>query len=517
MNLIDFFDRTASRHPGRTCVTGVARTWTYREMSDFATRVGNGLKAFGVVRETKCAVLSRNDPLSFGAFLGILKAQGAWVPVHTGNGAAENLHLLEFFDVEILFYGSEFEEFARHAKARVPAIRQFICLDSAGHFAPCVLDWAERQSGEPIRLEWDPDAMCMLRGTGGTTGLPKGVMNTNRNFETTLANFLARLRFDAPPVYLAAAPLSHAAGVFAWVCIAFEGTMVIHRRFDAQQVLQAIGEQRVSMLYLPPTAIYTLMSQPNARRFDYSSLRHFLYGAAPTASAKLREAVQLFGNVMTQCYGQTEVPTSVASLTPEEHLDAHGNIDEKRLLSCGRPSPFVRVELMDHGGRIVDRGNIGEIVVQGGLVMKGYYKNAEATAEVSWHGWHHTGDLAYQDDDGYMYIVDRAKDMIITGGFNVYPLEVEQVILSHPSVQDCAVVGVPDEKWGEAIKAVVELKPGYTVDRATLVALCKQKIGSIKAPKSVDFVDRMPRSAVGKVMRKEVRKRYWEGQDRQVS
>ncbi len=517
MNLIDFFDRAAARHPGRDFAISDASTWTYGEMSDFATRIGNGLKALGMGRETKCAVLSRNDPLAFAAFLGILKAQGVWVPVHTGNGAAENQHLLEFFDVEILFYAREFEDFARQAKTRLPAIRELICLDAASEFSPGLHAWAEKQTRTAIRLDWDPEGMCMLRGTGGTTGQPKGVMNTNRNFACTLANFYARLAFDAPPVYLAAAPLTHAAGVFAWVAIAFGGTLVMHRKFDAARVLEAIGRHRVSMLYLPPTAIYALMSQQNAMDYDYSSLRHFIYGAAPTASTKLREAIHLFGNVMTQCYGQTEVPTSVTMLTPAEHLDARGMVDEKRLLSCGRPSPFVRVELMDQAGRIVDQGEIGEIVVQGDLVMKGYYKNPEATAEVSDHGWHHTGDLARQDEDGFLYIVDRAKDMIITGGFNVYPLEVEQVILGHPGVQDCAVVGVPNEKWGEAIKAVVELKPGHSVDAEVLMALCKEKIGSVKTPKSIDFVASMPRSAVGKVMRKKVRKPYWEGRERQVS
>jgi acyl-CoA synthetase (AMP-forming)/AMP-acid ligase II len=171
---------------------------------------------------------------------------------------------------------------------------------------------------------------------------------------------------------------------------------------------------------------------------------------------------------------------------------------------------------MDEDGRLVETGNIGEIVVRGGLVMKGYYKNAEATAEVSKHGWHHTGDLAYQDEEGFIYICDRKKEVIITGGFNVYPLEVEQVVLSHPAVQDCAVVGVPDETWGEAIKAVVELKPGRTVGGDELIRLCKERIGSVKAPKSVDFIDDLPRSPVGKVTRKEVRERYWSGRDRRV-
>lgn len=516
MNLIDFFDKSAQSYPQRPIYVFDDRAWTYGETAELATRIAHGLSDLGVVRESKCAVLSRNDPRAFTALLGILKAQGTWVPLNVGNGTEENLYILDFFDVEVLFYQKEFEDFAQLVRTRLPRVKSFICVDAPGEQGPALEEWAARQKADPIYLSWDPGAMCMLRGTGGTTGRPKGVMNTNRNFEVTIANYLAGLRFDAPPIFLAGPPLSHAAGILAFVVIALAGTMVIQRKFDPQETLAAIERHRVSFIYLPPTAMYTLLSQPNVRDFDYSSLRHFIYGAAPTSSSKLREAIEVFGPVMTQAYGQTEVPSSVTFLAPADHLDAQGNINDKRLLSCGRPTPFARVALMDDNGQIVPTGSIGEIVVQGGLVMKGYYKNPDATADVSKYGWHHTGDLAYQDEDGFIYICDRKKDMIITGGYNVYPLEVEQVVLSHPAVQDCAVIGVPDVKWGEAIKVVVELKPGRQVSAEELISLCKQRIGSVKTPKSVDFVDLLPRSPVGKVMRKEVRNRYWSGQSRNV-
>lgn len=516
MNLIDFFDKAATRYRERSAFIFDDASWTYGEVADLATRIGHGLHGFGVVAETKCAVISRNHPLAFTALLGILKAEGTWTPLHTANGTDENLYVVDFFDIEVLFYQREFEDFANLVKERVARVRAFVCLDGPGALGPGLEAWAAEQSGDPIHLPWQPEAMCTLRGTGGTTGRPKGVMNTNRNFEVTIANYLSVLRFDAPPVYLACAPLSHAAAVFAFINIALAGTMVIHRRFDAQETCAAIEKNRVSFAYLPPTAIYTMLSYPGVRDFDYSSLRHFMYGAAPASATKLREAIEVFGPVMTQGYGQTEVPTSVTYMSPAEHFDEQGNIDDGRLLSCGRPTPFAGVALMDENGEPVGPGNVGEIVVRGGLVMKGYYKNPEATAEVSKYGWHHTGDLAYQDEEGFIYICDRKKEVIITGGFNVYPLEVEQVVQSHPAVQDCAVVGVPDDKWGEAIKAVVELKPGRTVDAEELILLCKRRIGSVKAPKSVDFIDQLPRSPVGKVTRKEVRDRYWSGRDHQV-
>lgn len=516
MNLIDFFDKSAALHPERSMLVCEGTTWTYRQAADFATRIAHGLRAFGVQRETKCAVISRNDPHGFMAMLGILKAQGTWVPLNPANAAEENLYILEAFDVEVLFYQRDLADFARAVGERLPLVRRFVCVDGDVEPGVGLASWAANQPSQPITLPWDPDAMCWLRGTGGTTGRPKGVMNTNRNFETTIANFAGRLRFDGHPVNLACAPLSHAAGVVAMITIALAGTIVVQRRFDAGEALSAIGRHRISMFYAPPTALYAMLARDDVREFDYSSLRHFLYGAAPTAASKLREAMEVFGPVMTQAYGQTEVPTSVTYLGPEDLVDEDGRVIEKRLLSCGRPTLFARVALMDGDGQIVRRGEIGEIVVQGGLVMRGYYKNPDATAEAWAHGWHHTGDLAYQDEDGFLYICDRKKEMIITGGYNVYPLEVEQIVLSHPAVQDCAVVGVPDAKWGEAIKAVIELKPGCTVKAEEIVALCKEKVGSVKAPKSVDFVESLPRSPAGKVMRKEVRKGYWTGQERNV-
>ena len=466
MNVIDHLARGARNFPQRAACISDDRTVSYGELQDIALRTAHGLAALGVERETACAVISRNHVMAYAAMLGIFQARGAWVPLNTGNAEEDHLYILEHFNVHVLFFQREFESFARMVQERVPGVKHFICVDAETATGPDMAAWIAKQSAEPVQLPWDPDGMCMLRGTGGTTGKPKGVMNTNRNFEVTAANYMARMRFDEPPVYLAAAPLAHAAAVFAIVNMAMGGTMVILPKFDAARVLATIETRKVSFIYLPPTAVYTLLSHPAAGDHDYSSLRYFVYGAAPMSASKLAEAIRRFGKVMTQAYGQTEAPAGITYLGPEEHFDAQGNIDEKRLLSCGRADPFTRVALMDDEGNFVPRGEIGEIVVQGGIVMRGYYKNPQATADVWRFGWHHTGDLAYEDDEGYYYICDRKKEMIISGGFNVFPLEVEQVILSHPGVQGCAVVGVPDEKWGEAVKAVVELKAGAQADAA---------------------------------------------------
>jgi acyl-CoA synthetase (AMP-forming)/AMP-acid ligase II len=516
MNLIDYLGRNARNFPQRAACRSDGSSWTYAQLNEMALRTAHGLKAFGVERETPCAVISRNHVLGFTALLGILKARGAWVPLNTGNAEEDHLYVLEHFDVHVLFFQREFEDFAQRVRERVPNVKHFVCVDGPSAMGSDMSAWMAQQPADDLPLPWDPDGMCMLRGTGGTTGRPKGVINTNRNFEVTVANYMARMRFETPPVYLAAAPLSHAAAVFAFINMAMGGTMVILPKFDAGNVLSTIESEQVSFIYLPPTAVYSLLSHPAVENHDYSSMRYFLYGAAPMSAAKLAEAIRRFGRVMTQAYGQTEAPAGITFLGPEEHFDADGNIDHKKLLSCGRADPFTRVALMDDEGNFVPRGEVGEIVVQGGIVMRGYYKNPQATAEVSRFGWHHTGDVAYEDEDGYYYICDRKKEMIISGGFNVYPLEVEQVILAHPGVQDCAVVGVPDEKWGEAVKAVVELKAGAQAEAQELIAMCRERLGGVKTPKTVEFVETLPRSSVGKVMRRAVRDKYWVGHERRV-
>jgi acyl-CoA synthetase (AMP-forming)/AMP-acid ligase II len=267
---------------------------------------------------------------------------------------------------------------------------------------------------------------------------------------------------------------------------------------------------------MPPTVIYRILAQPNVRDFDYSSLRYFIYTAAPMSIDKLRDAIDIFGPVFAQGYGQTEA-LGIAVMSPEDHFIDGKIAPDSRLSACGRPVlPFCRVTIMDDNNESLPVGKVGEICVRGDQVMTGYYKNPYATREAIVDGWLHTGDVGFMDQEGFLHIVDRKKDMIITGGFNVYGSEVENVISMFEAVQDCAVIGVPDDDWGEAVKAVVQLFPGKSVSVEEIIALCKQRIGSVKAPKSVDFVDDLPRNIRGKVLKRELRERYWKGQKRKI-
>jgi acyl-CoA synthetase (AMP-forming)/AMP-acid ligase II len=344
-------------------------------------------------------------------------------------------------------------------------------------------------------------------------------MNTHRSAQTFCAHFMIGCRYDADdrPVNLAAAPMTHTAGLLSVPCTARGGTVVVVTRPDPGLLLAAIPKYKVTELFLPPTVIYRLLDIPDlGRKVDFSSMKYFMYGAAPMSVEKLKQAIQVIGPVMMGGYGQTEAPASIAYLPPGEHFVDGEIASDERLSSVGRPNPLIRVELMDDANEILPRGQTGEICVRGDLVMKGYYKAPEKTAEAIVDGWLRTGDIGHLDAEGYLHITDRKKDMIITGGFNVYPSEVEQVIWGHPAVQDCAVIGVPDEKWGEAVTAVVELNSGQQVSADELIALCKEKLGSVKAPKSVDFVDALPRSPVGKVLKKDLRARYWQGRQNKI-
>jgi len=321
---------------------------------------------------------------------------------------------------------------------------------------------------------------------------------------------------DIQPVCLTTAPLSHAAGPVAFATLAIGATNVIMPGFDAPDVLRNIPKYHVTHLFLPPTAFYGLLAQPAVRDFDYSSLRVFLLAGSPVSPDKFKQGVQIFGPCMCQCYGQTECPMLITWLDQRTVAAAAAGDHPERLASSGRPTSAVRLAIMAEDGRLLPPNEPGEIVTRGSLVNPGYYKLPEATAEIRTHGWHHTGDVGYVDDSGYVYIVDRKKDMIITGGFNVFCTEVEATIMSLPEVHECAVIGVPDDKWGEAVKALVVLAEGQSLTEQDVIAHCKSRLGGVKAPKSVEFRQEILKTPAGKIDRKTMRSPYWTGAKRQV-
>jgi acyl-CoA synthetase (AMP-forming)/AMP-acid ligase II len=516
MNIIDFFDCGASQHSERVCLTDGHHSLNYRETQAYTHRIGMALQANTIGDGSKVAVYSPNHINGFAAILGLYRAGASCIPVNARNPVHDNIDFLQTTGVDWLFYHSSFQAEAETMRHQLPDLRGAICIDANIDGKPGLEAWCQDYSGQLDPLPANPDRVAFYSATGGTTGKPKAVCMTDHNVETMIAGFLTAMPCEEPPVHLLVAPVTHAAGAVAYPQLAQGGTQVIMSDVDPEAIMQAIEQHHITHLFLPPTVIYMMLSHPNVRNYDYSSMKYFLYCAAPMSADKLKQAIDVFGPVMVQSFGQAEAPMMCTFMSVQDHIEALKQGNEHRLRSCGRATPFVRVAIMDDEGDLLPNNTEGEIVLRSSLVMSEYYNNPQATEESQQYGWHHTGDIGRIDEEGFVYIVDRKKDMIISGGFNIYPSEIEQVIWSHPSVQDCAVIGVPDEKWGEAVKAVIETIPDKTINEQEVIRLCKDKLGSIKAPKSVEVWESLPRSPVGKVLKKTIRQTFWEGCERTI-
>jgi acyl-CoA synthetase (AMP-forming)/AMP-acid ligase II len=500
---IDVLDAAAAAHPERDCLIFGEQRWSYRDVQTLSRRIATRLHQLGFTPGAHGAVLAPNDPVGFICTLGLMRAGLAWLPLNARDAAEHSALLLEELDADVLFVHSSLSAVGDIVRLQAPKLREIVVFDTG------LEDWLAGAPAGDVSVPDDPEALAAIFATSGTTGKPRGVMLSNRNFTAFMGGLQHQLAHDVPPVYLAAAPLTHVGGRTCFPIMAQGGTVVVLATPEPQAVLRALADHAVTFTFLPPTALYSLLEQPNLSDFPVPALRYFGYGSAPTRLDMIKRALDVFGPVLYQGYGQTEAPMLITGMSPEDHVVDGKPAPDERLSSVGRPTPFVQLVILDDNGREVGAGEIGEICVRGEFVMKGYYKDPQATAEASRFGWHHTGDLGYLDPEGCLHLVDRKKDMIISGGFNVYAAEVENVISQDPAVEEAVVIGVPDLKWGEAVKAIVTARPGATVDDQALIALCKQRLGSVKAPKTVEVWDQLPRNTTGKILKRAIRDRYW--------
>jgi len=505
MRLTDYLDKGASLGTSAPCLTVSGRTRTYGDVQSASWKVARALRRSGVGPGDKVAILSANDPMAFSCVFGISRAGAVWCPVDPRNEAAEDADLLDLLDCTCLIFQGAFAPLVARISADLPRLATLVCLDQRPAGVMAFDDWLAGLPDEPFEVPAIDDTV-LIAETGGTTGKPKGVMLTGRSIETMSALVLMSYPFGGRPVYLALAPLTQATGVLSFPIMALGGEIVIMPAPDLPEFLSLIERHRVTHTFLPPTVIYMLLDQPGLAGADLGSLQCLWYGAAPVSPARLEEAIVRVGPVLGQLYGQMEAPM-ISTMAPADHFRADGTLAIERLASAGRPTPLVTVAIMDDRGRLLPSGERGEIVIRSSQVMTGYYRDPEASAQASRHGWHHTGDIGYLDDDNYLFIVDRAKDMIITGGFNVYSVEVERALMQHTAVRDCAVVGLPDDKWGERVTAVVQSHPGFFVTAADLRSFVKARLGSVKTPKQIEVWRDLPRSKIGKVLKGEVRSR----------
>jgi acyl-CoA synthetase (AMP-forming)/AMP-acid ligase II len=518
--LIDAFDRGVQRAPDAACLQlqDDSLTLTYREVDALSHRIAAALARDGLSAQRRVAVLSPNAPMAFCCILGALRLNAVWVPLNTRAMAKDLSGLPTLTGCDAFFYDPSLLPLAQEvldALAHQPLV---VAIRPGGREQdPVLATWMAPDGTRVPEAADAPDSLALLFPTGGTTGRSKAVRLRHRMLEAMNLAFAAHMPEDDPPVLLMAAPMTHAAGPNCFPVFAQGGTVIVHDGVDPATVLDSIQRHRVTRLFLPPTAIYALLAHPGVRDHDFSSLRHFIYAASPMAVDKLREAMDVFGPVMAQTYGQAEAPMIATVMTPREHAEALADPAKAgRLASAGRASLVARVAILDDDGRVLGPGETGEICIRGELVMDGYHDDPEQTESTRRPGgWHGTSDVGRMDEDGFVFIVDRLRDMIITGGFNVWPSEIEQTIHTVPGVKDCAVIGLPDEKWGEAVTAVVELRDGAQVDEAQVIAACRAALGVVKTPKAVVFRE-LPRSPVGKVLKRSLRDEYWTGADRAV-
>lgn len=510
MSLISLFDRGVTFGRDRVAYEMDGSKWRFGEAQDRTFQVAQALAAEGLAKGAKCAVLADNDPAAWLCVLAIWRAGQPWVPLNPRAPLPDHVFLIDGFDVEVLFFKSMFAPLVREIRAKSPGLKTLVCIDGNADGAVSLEEWIAGMPATPLTYSPAETDLAAIMPTGGTTGAPKGVMVSHRNLVVSAMNAVINTPYlpGEDIVNLAAAPMTHTAGFLSLPATARGGKVVVMTKPDPAELLDIVEKHGVTEFFLPPTVIYRLLDLPGISNRDFSKLRFIMYGAAPMSVEKLREAIAVFGPVMHQGYGQTECPGAISFLRPGDHFRDGEVAEDARLRSCGLPSITNETAIQDDECNILAQGETGEICVRGDIVMMGYYKNPEKTAETIIDGWLHTGDIGHIDEEGFLHITDRKKDMIISGGFNVYPSELEQVIWSHPAVMDCAVIGVPHPDWGEAVKAVVELKPGQSVEAKDLQAMCKERLGSVKSPKSVAFVDSLPRSPVGKVLKKDLRDMY---------
>jgi fatty-acyl-CoA synthase len=489
---------------------------TYKDVRESTSQMVQALQSKGLGVGSRVAVISANRPevLSNIAAMQINGCIGT--PLHPLGSLDDHVYVLEAAEIDTLvFDASVFAEVAAALKQRVPALKNLLGF-GPNDVGEDYLALAASFEPQPlVAPDVSPDDIASVNFTGGTTGKPKGVMSTYGVTAYMTQIQMAEWEFPEELRMLMATPLSHAAAAFFVPVLQKGGAFYVMQGFSPDEFYGLVEKHKITCTMLVPVMLYFLLDSPLSSTADMSSMETIFYGASPMSPTRLIEGIEKWGQIFYQFFGQSECPMVIANMRKKDHDLSK----PERLSSCGRPSPWIHLSLRDPQNNEVAEGEPGEICIRGPLIMKGYKDMPEQTGEAFAGGWLHTGDVGKLDDDGFLYIVDRTKDMIVTGGFNVFPREVEDVLATHEAVGQVVVIGVPDEQWGEAVKAVVVLKPDFEASGelvASMQALVKQAKGSVQSPKTIDFVAAIPLTPVGKPDKKTVRAQYWADSDRSV-
>ncbi|HAB12815.1 MAG TPA: AMP-dependent synthetase [Planctomycetaceae bacterium] len=520
MNVGQFLTKAARDFPSRPGIVHGTQSWSYAEFNQRTSRLCHALQEQGLERGDNVAVLMTNcGPMLETMFAGFRLGCGV-VPINFRLHPNEFAYIIDHSESRIVVTSPEFNEPLRSVADQMPRVEHVITTDGA---IGDELDYEtilEGQPGECPDAEVDPDDVAWLFYTSGTTGRPKGAMLTHRNLEAMSTGFFTDMCPDRsqPEATLHAAPLSHGSGLYALPNVAMAATHVIPSAtsFDPADIFECIQRHQITNIFVAPTMLKRLIDHPDIGRFDLGSLKSVIYGGAPMLVEDLLRALEQLGPCLVQLYGQGESPMTITYLPHQDHVSDGNETRHRRLGSAGIARTDVEVGIVDDNDRRLGTGEVGEIVTRSDLVMKGYWRDPDASDNSLRGGWLHTGDVGYLDEDGYLFLMDRSHDMIISGGENIYPREIEEVLVRHPAVHEVAVIGIPDEEWGEAVKAVVSTVDGGEVTEEELIEFCRDHIASYKKPRSVDFVDELPRNNYGKIVKRELREAYWQGRERRV-
>lgn len=522
MTLTDAITKSLRRFEGRVAIEVDGEAYTYGELDSRSNAVANALTDRGIEPGDRVALMMSNCLGYVIADLALLKAGAVKLPLNDMLTEDEFEYMLADSRASTVICGSNFVDTLESLQNNVETIERSIASADPDEipesFEALETLETEGDTTTPPDIDIAPTDPVGHFYTGGTTGQPKGVIHSHENFVMNTYSHLAELDFTGDETLLLMTPLPHSAGAFLWAALLVGAKSVIRVGFDAEQALADIEEKDVTWTFLVPTMIYGVLDHPLLDETDTSSLETLVYGAAPMTPARLQEGIEEFGTVFVQFYGQTEIPNLVTSLGKEEHRLAIENSEEQRFSSAGHPCLMVDVKIIDpETGEVQSRGEEGEILATGSYVFEEYWERPEETDETIENGWVHTGDVGKRDEDGYIYLLDRKSNMIISGGMNVYSTNVEEVLAEHPQINQVVVIGVPDEKWGEAVTAIVVPEDPDAVDVTDIKAFADDELADYKKPKRVEFVDELPMTPYGKIDKKALREPYWENAEREIS
>ena len=509
--------RNAGFYPNKTAIIEGKDKFTFTQFNERVNRLGNAILGLGLVKGDRIAVLNHNCYQYLELYFASAKIGIPIVPLNYRVNLNELMYVLSDSGARSIFFGKDYLPPVEKLRKENIRVDHFICIDKAIPGMKNYEEMISRSSATEPLVPIHEEEMAILGYTGGTTGKPKGVMTTHRNIITSCYNTALERALPSDAVFLNVPPLFHAGDANSMFAFSFIGaTNAIIHSSNIDVILKTIEEYKITHLIFVPTMMLSLLEHPNVEAYDLRSLKAIFYGTAPLSVAPLKKAMKILNCAFSQTYGMTETFVPISILKPEDHLLEGSPEEVQRMSSAGREVMGVQVKIVDDHGGEVTIGQIGEIVAKGNNVMKGYWNQPEMTEQVLKDGWLHTGDMGRMDQHRYLYIVDRKKDMIISGGENIYAKEVEDVLSSHPAVAQVAVIGVPDNKWGEAVKALVIKKRGAEVSEEELIGFCKTRLASYKKPKSIEFVKDFPKSTAGKVLKRELREEYWQGRDRKI-